>query len=257
MGKSSTLLIFCVVAVIIAGSTYGAVKFVTTVREQRAALDKAAQLLQKKDVSVTIIEGKRREEIAAIMGKAGICSVPDFLAASAGKEGQLFPDTYRFFPGTPASDVVATLIQNYRDRTSDLEPSTNDLILASIVEREALNNAQRPVIAGVYANRLRLGMRLEADPTVQYAKDSNAVASGTPVAQYKFWSPITQDDYHGVNSLYNTYANDGLPPAPIANPGRASIIAAMNPAKHNYLFFINKNGQLLLSKTLSEHQGKQ
>ena len=264
MSSKSAILIVGFLAIVgFSGGIYMVDKYVSTTRQDRAATDAAALLMQKKDVSVTIIEGKRREEIALLLDKAGICPATEFLRASTGKEGMLFPDTYRFFPHTPASDVVATLVQNYRDKTSDLEPSINDLILASIVEREAFNNDQRPVIAGVYSNRIKLGMRLEADPTVQYGRDSNLLGGdGTKNASgvltgFSFWSPITQDDYHGVTSLYNTYTNDGLPPTPIDNPGRASIVAAVSPSKHNYLYFINKGGKLLLSKTLAEHQSKQ
>jgi UPF0755 protein len=263
MSKGTVLIIGFVVVLGFSGGIYAVNKYVSTERQNRAAADAAALLMQKKDISVTIIEGKRREEIALLMDKAGICPAVEFMLASAGKEGTLFPDTYRFFPHTPARDVVATLMQNYKDKTSDLEPSTNDLILASIVEREAYNNEQRPIIAGVYSNRIKIGMRLEADPTVQYSRDSNALGSDgaknnkSISLSFSFWSPITQDDYHGVSSLYNTYTNDGLPPTPIDNPGRASIVAAVNPAKHNYLYFINKGGKLLLSKTLTEHQNKQ
>ena len=129
------------------------------------------------------------------------------------------------------------------------------MIVASIVERESENDADRATIAGVYLNRVAIGMALEADPTVQYAKD-NITLGTTPLSKMKFWQPITAEEYHSVASPYNTYLNL-LPPGPIANPGLASIIAAENPAKHDYLYFLyNSKKQLKLAKTLTEHENQ-
>jgi UPF0755 protein len=214
----------------------------------------------KPDISITIIEGKRREEIAVQLAKAGICSVEDFLNASKGYEGQLFPDTYRFFSDTSAVEVVNTMLSTYQKKVlSRIQPTQNELVLASIIEREAKNNADRPLISGVYTNRIHIGMALQSDPTVQYAKDSAAISSLTPaeLLDYKFWTPITQDDYRSYNSPYNTYISNTLPPEPIANPGLNSILAAHSPASHDYLFFLYKNDQLKLSHTLAEHQALQ
>jgi UPF0755 protein len=224
---------------------------------QRAAYFNEVSNQKKEDVKVTIVEGKRREEIATIMAKAGICSFEDFLVSSKGKEGMLFPDTYRFYPNTPAKEVVSALTENFTTKTTNLLPTESQIILASIVEREAKTDAERPVIAGVYMNRLTIGMKLDADPTVQYAKDSLALASSIDSQGYTFWKPITQLDYSGVISEYNTYLNTGLPPGAIANPGLKSIQAAQNPATHDYYYFLHRDGQILLSKTLSEHQNKQ
>lgn len=208
---------------------------------------------KREDVSVTIVEGKRREEIAASMESAGICTADAFLAASTSLEGKLFPDTYRFFPNTPASEVVATLTSTFAKRTRELAPTDEDIILASIVEREARNDTERATIAGVYANRLKLGMKLDADPTVQYARDT---IDAKQVRNFTYWGTITRADYKGVISTYNTYLNPGLPPGPIANPGVKSIQAAQNPAEHNFLYFAHRDGTLLLSKTLAEHESK-
>lgn len=216
----------------------------------------AVQSQKKQDIAVTIIEGKRREEIAAQLDKAGVTQYADFLSASAGKEGHLFPDTYRFFPNTPASTVVDTLISDYQTRVKDLQPSKDQLILASIVEREALNTADRAVIAGVYQNRLDQGMTLGSDPTVQYAKDTLSYQAGTDPKNFSFWKEITQADYQNVTSTFNTYLQTGLPPAPICNPGLESIEAAMNPTQHSYLYFIYKHDKLLLSRTLDEHNAQ-
>ncbi|MBU6389230.1 endolytic transglycosylase MltG [Patescibacteria group bacterium] len=212
----------------------------------------------RQDIQITIIEGKRREEIAVQLQKAGICSASDFLAYSTGYEGYLFPDTYRFFPNTSAADVVKEMYANYQKKIgSTLHPSRDQVILASIIEREAENDTDRPLIAGVFTNRLAIGQKLESDATVQYAKDSQEIAGLSPdkLSTFVFWQNIVPDDIK-LNSPFNTYGAAALPPAPIANPGRASILAAMNPAHHNDYYFLYKNGQLLLSKTLAEHESK-
>ena len=120
--------------------------------------------------------------------------------------------------------------------------------LASIVEREAGVEQERPTIAGVYFNRLNDGLALDADPTVQYAL-------GNTRDPETWWPQITQDDYQGVQSPYNTYLNLGLPPSPIANPALASIQAAIYPEKHGFYFFrasCNHDGTHRFAKTLDE-----
>jgi UPF0755 protein len=115
------------------------------------------------------------------------------------------------------------------------------LTVASIVEREAVVDSERAIIAGVFYNRLNKGMKLEADPTVQYALNE-----GPRRVHYR---DLT------IESPYNTYVHTGLPPTPINNPGRKSIIAALYPASHNYLYFVsNGKGGHVFSKTYEEHQ---
>jgi len=217
--------------------------------------DAAREAVKKSDISITIIEGKRREEIANQLETAGITTASDFLAASTDDEGYLFPDTYRFFPNTSAADVVTKMHNDFDQRVGQSQPTKDQLILASIVEREASNDAERPIIAAVYLNRLRIGMKLQSDPTVQYSKDTIDLAAGTLT---KFWQPITAADYTAVNSLFNTYQISALPPAPICNPGLASIQAAEKPASIDSadIYFYEKNGQLLLAKTLAEHDAQ-
>src|SRR5262249_54371280 len=114
--------------------------------------------------------------------------------------------------------------------------------LASIVEREARDHNESATIAGVYQNRLNIGMKLDADPTIQYAK-------GT-------WGELTLDDLK-LNSPYNTYLVAGLPPTPICSPGQAAIEGAANPADHQYLYFVAKNdgtGDHAFAKTLEEQE---
>jgi UPF0755 protein len=116
------------------------------------------------------------------------------------------------------------------------------LVVASIVEREAADDADRPQIAAVYENRLKQNMPMDADPTIQYALGS--------------WDPITASDYQSVQSPYNTYLHTGLPPGPISNPGLKSIQAAITPANTTYLYFFSAKGQLYLSNTYQEQLAK-
>jgi UPF0755 protein len=124
------------------------------------------------------------------------------------------------------------------------------ITLASIVEREAVVSEERPLIASVYLNRVAAGMKLEADPTVQYAM-------GYQAATNQWWNlNLTQDDYAAVDSPYNTYLYAGLPPGPIANPGLASILAVIYPANSPYLFFRAKcdgSGQHNFAVTYEQH----
>ena len=194
---------------------------------------------------ITIIEGWRREQIAQMLSENKIVEYDDFLSASEGKEGYLFPDTYRIAVNITAQEIVNKLIENFNNRTKDLSLKKDDLILASIVEREAKTNEERPKIAGVYLNRLNIGMKLDADPTVQYAKGN--------------WDALKLSDYKDVNSPYNTYLYKGLPPGPICNPGLASIKAVLEPEKNKYYYFLHsKDNQIFFSETLDEHnQNKQ
>jgi UPF0755 protein len=148
-------------------------------------------------------------------------------------EGYLFPDTYVFPDGTTARAAVRVMVDRFQrvwqpewnQRLQALAMSRHDVMaLASIVEKEARLPEERPVIAAVYVNRLRTGMLLQADPTVQYAL-------GKHVAR------VLYKDL-AIDSPYNTYRNKGLPPGPIASPGRPSILAALNPANVPYTYFV-------------------
>lgn len=148
-------------------------------------------------------------------------------------EGYLFPDTYTFPDGTTARAAVERMVRQFEQewepqwdqQLQQLKMNRNDVVtLASIIEREAKRAEERPVISAVYHNRLRLGMPLQADPTVQYA-----LGHHTERVLYKDLD---------VDSPYNTYRHPGLPPGPIASPGRASIVAALYPANVPYLYFV-------------------
>jgi UPF0755 protein len=164
-------------------------------------------------------------------------------------EGYVFPDTYAFPVGTTARQAVREMVIGFERRWKpewnarlvDLQINRNDLVtMASIVEREARLPEERPVIAAVYYNRLRKGMLLQADPTVQYAL-------GHHVGRV-LYKDLT------IASPYNTYINKGLPPGPIASPGAASLAAAANPANVPYLYFVaSKDGHHEFRQTLDEH----
>ncbi len=168
-------------------------------------------------------------------------------------EGLLFPDTYQVASNEDEAKVIARLIAQMEkvatEEGVDYAPfklnlsSYQVLTIASIIEKEAKTDADRPKIARVIYNRLAQGMNLEIDATVIYAMGGNV-------------DRLTFDDINNTNSPYNTYKNPGLPPGPIAMPGRASIKAAMNPADGPWLFYvvIDKDGNHAFAKTLREHE---
>ena len=224
--------------------------------------------------SVLVPEGRRVEEVAAIVEKAGLTDQQSFLdsllnhafytepflsqTGGAGFEGYLFPARYEFSRGATAGQIIDAMLQGFQTNVADkiqLEGQNLTLsevvTLASIVEREAATASERPIIASVFLNRLKAGIPLQADPTVQYAiaRDNDSVA------KYGWWKKaLTLDDLK-VDSPYNTYINAGLPPGPIANPGLDSIEAVIRPAQTNYLFFVAKNdGTHVFAETLQEHQ---
>ncbi len=198
-----------------------------------------------KQYSVTILEGWRISDIATEVAKKTKVTASQFLAAAPVDqyEGYLFPDTYTFTPETTAEQIVKIMHDNWIKKTTDIQLTPDQVKLASIVEREAKTDEDRAMVAGVYSNRLKIGMALQADPTVQYAKGS--------------WAPITLSDYQSTISAYNTYLHQGLPPTPISNPGLASLKAAKNPATHDYYFFFHtSDGKTYYSKTGEEHNAK-
>jgi UPF0755 protein len=164
-------------------------------------------------------------------------------------EGYVFPDTYAFPVGTTARQAVREMVYSFERRwkpewdssLTDLKINRNDLVtMASIVEKEARLPEERPVIAAVYYNRLRKGMLLQADPTVQYALGHHV-------------GRVLYKDL-AVASPYNTYVHKGLPPGPVASPGAASLSAAANPASVPYLYFVaSPDGHHEFRTTLEEH----
>ncbi len=232
-----------------------------------------AQWLQDPQAQLTtvrVLPGWRREEIAANLDAGSRLSGADFLIATAhavdydlpfavpaeaSLEGFLYPSTYTLGPNDSAEDLVRAMIAQFTQiMTPDLQAAFaaqgltpyQALILASIVQREAVLEEEMPLIASVYLNRLRAGMPLEADPTVQYAL-------GRPGQWWK--SPLDSADLQ-VDSPFNTYRHAGLPPAPIANPGLQALRAVAFPAESPYLFFraaCDGSGRHVFSKTYQEH----
>lgn len=201
------------------------------------------------DVWVTFPEGVRAEEVADILSK-NIGGVDDaFRQKLIANEGYLFPDTYLIPRDANADLIIRMMRNNFDKKTASLPVASNtsklgeDVIIASLIEREAKNAQDRPLVSSVIHNRLEAGMPLELDATVQYALGKT---------EGKWWKQVTSDDLK-INSSYNTYKNAGLPPTPICNPGLSSIKAAENPANTNYLFYVSdKNGNLHFATTLDQ-----
>jgi UPF0755 protein len=193
-------------------------------------------------------------EIASIL-KAKIPSYNDsWIAELQANEGYLFPDTY-LIPRDADINLILTLMKNnfqkkydtVRDTKTTVLTQAQTVILASIIEREAMFATDRPLVSSVFVNRLNIGMVLGSDPTVMYAL-------GYQTDTKQWWKKdLTVDDLL-INSPYNTRKNAGLPPGPISNPGLSSIEAALNPAKTDYLyFFADKQGHLHFATTLEGH----
>lgn len=198
------------------------------------------------EIWVTIPEGLRREEIAQkfadSLGKDDTF-VKEFLVNSAGEEGYLFPDTYLFPKTASASAVVGKMTRTFESKTLNLNLTKNDVILASLIERETKTKEERPIVAGIILNRLNAGWPLQIDASVQYA-----------VGDKNNWWPILTKDDLSINSPYNSYKFAGLPPTPIANAGLTSLQAAANPTQTDYWYYIHaSDGQIYYAKTLSEH----
>lgn len=219
---------------------------------------------------VVVPEGSDRFDIARILQERMGINPADFLeeTSSASRvrdldpdapslEGYLFPDTYLFARGVSAAAVANTMVARFRREMeskflSEIQSSNSSLheviTLASLVEKETPDPAERPVIAGVFERRLNKRMPLQCDPTVVYA-----LRLHQGLADLRS-EPITRSDLR-LDSPYNTYRRAGLPPGPICNPGRASILAALNPAPGDSLYFVsNSRGSHFFARTLQEHQ---
>ncbi|MDP4031112.1 MAG: endolytic transglycosylase MltG [Patescibacteria group bacterium] len=195
------------------------------------------------DFWITFPEGLRVEEYAARLAQKSDLDVQKFILAAKPSEGQLFPDTYLIPNTASAEDVVSLLTDTFSQKSPTIDKRM--LIIASMIEREAKHDQDRLLVSSVIHNRLQIGMAIQIDATVQYLL-------GKPGE----WWPkdLTRDDLK-INSPYNTYLNSGLPPAPIANPGLASLKAALNPAETDYLYYVSDSfGYNHYGVTLEEHQ---
>lgn len=215
-------------------------------------------------VALTIPEGANIFDIAARVEAAGLGAAPAFLAAeraetaliarfdphAATLEGYLFPSTYRFGRHAGAPEMLRTMVREFQTQAAALgfsEDVHQVVTLASLLERETPIEAERPMVASVFRNRLRRGMALDTDPTVIYAALLKGGYRGT----------IFQSDLQ-ADSPYNTYKHAGLPPGPICNPGLVSLKAALHPAQTNYLYFVaagaDPQGRSRFAATMEEHQ---
>jgi UPF0755 protein len=214
--------------------------------------------------SVTIPEGKNLFEIAQILEKDKIIeSAQEFIRLAKDPqfvrelgidgeraEGYLYPETYKFTPQSKAKDVIKAMVDVFKRRTEDLDFSKAPLnlnkhevvILASVVEKETGASFERPQIAGVFVNRLKKRMRLQSDPTTIYGI-------------YEQFNGNLRKRHLLEKTPYNTYKVPALPAGPISNPGLESIKAVLNPAQHQFLYFVSQNdGTHVFSKTYREHR---
>ncbi len=215
-------------------------------------------------IPLVIPEGYNMFDIADLAQQEGLVTRDEFLAAAADPapildlaptapnlEGFLFPATYEFPRHITAAEMVQAMVNKFREEWDTLPqpnsrfpvPVERVVTLASLVERETPLDAERPLVAGVFTNRLVRNMPLECDPTVAYALALAGRSTG----------PLDDADLH-FKSPYNTYQVVGLPPGPISNPGEASLRAALDPPPTDYLYFVaNTQGGHFFSKTLAEH----
>ncbi|OGZ38605.1 MAG: hypothetical protein A3E90_01480 [Candidatus Portnoybacteria bacterium RIFCSPHIGHO2_12_FULL_40_11] len=214
------------------------------------------------DISITIPEGFTLKQIdsrltqVGLIDKGGLLNFnqKEFLILNSqfsisNLEGFLFPDTYKFRKDNSLEEIIRKILNNFdkklsEDLRAEIQKQRKNIFeiitLASIVQNEALTNEEMPVIAGVFSNRLTIGLPLQSDATINYITGKN------------LRQPSIKDTE--VNSLYNTYLHKGLPPGPISNPGLDAIKAAIYPQKTDYFYFLHPlNGPTVFSKTLKEH----
>ncbi len=213
--------------------------------------------------TVTVPEGANIFDIAARVEQAGFGTRQQFLDAAVSQkdliadldprasslEGYLFPDTYRFSPALTPEQIAAAMVRRFRQVAAGLGLNQNVhqiITMASLVERETAVDQERPLVASVFANRLAANMPLRTDPSVIYGLELAGI-----------WRGVIHESDLTRNTPYNTYLHAGLPPGPVANPGIASLRAAMDPAKTTFLYFVaaglDPQGHSVFSSTLDEH----
>jgi UPF0755 protein len=218
-----------------------------------------------REIAVHFPDGSSTDIIAQRLAALAICPADSFYHFYHSREsvklfnvkadsliGYLLPGDYTFYERSQPSDIIDSMKQkffaffdkNKVELARNLGLSRYDVLkLASIVEGETKRSAEMPIIAGVYLNRLRIGMKLQADPTLQFAKGGH-------------WGRVDRQLLK-INSPYNTYKYAGLPPGPIDNPGKAAINATLFPVRHDYLYFVaDGSGGHSFSRSYSEHKKK-
>lgn len=223
----------------------------------------------RNEVEVTILEGTTLKDIDLILKDAGVfegnatllgysfekqSATRSYLVEARSLEGFLFPDTYRFKINSSADDVVERFLQTFDKKAWPLFEGSTDwytrLILASLLEREVPAFNDRQLVAGIFLKRITLGIPLQADATISFAKCGGALMNCPNLL-------VTKKDLT-FPSPYNTYQNLGWTPTPISNPGQAAIAAAMKPQKSSYLYYLSSSAtkETLFSRTLEEHNIK-
>jgi UPF0755 protein len=214
-------------------------------------------------VAVTIPEGYNIFDIAQTIAAAGLGDRDAFVAAERSQtglisdlspnasslEGFLFPDTYKFTRHSTTAQILTAMVHRFRQVSGQLNlagagrPVAETVTLASLVEKEVAQDSERPLVAGVFVNRLAHSIPLATDPSVIYAA----------LLEHRYRGTIYESDLH-ADSPYNTYRHTGLPPGPICNPGIAALKAAISPAHTDYLYFVaDAQGHSRFSSTLKEH----
>lgn len=225
------------------------------------------------DVSVVLQEGATLKDMDAILSREGVVPAGSleklqvksfvgkypFLAGEKSLEGFLFPDTYRFYKQSDPAEVIGKILDNFKGKalsiitnyqlpiTSGVSNPHQLLTIASLLEKEAPAFQDRQMIAGIIYRRLAIGIALQIDATLVYAKCNGAFITCAD-------SKVYRKDL-AFKSPYNTYLYNGLPPGPIGNPGLDAIKAALSPIKSDYLYYLSdpKTGKIIFSKTLEEH----
>lgn len=203
------------------------------------------------DSWVTIPEGYRNEQIAQTLEYELGINPTEFLLFATGIQGKLFPDTYLIPDKASSNQIINIMLTNYTTKTSKLRNLitasglTEDeiIILASIIERETLSDSEKPLVSGILQKRITNDWPLQVDATLQYIKGNS-----------NEWWPTPLPGDKEIASLYNTYLNLGLPPAPIANPGLASITAVLQPTPSEFWFYLHdQDGHIHYANTDQEH----
>lgn len=261
-----------IVLVLIAGAFFGGRKYMAY---RKAQQEKARRLAEaRKIVTVMIPEGYSIDMMAKRLEDQGVFKADEFIAAVKDTkqynnkfikdipskkgtkyklEGYLYPDTYKIYKSSKPEDLIQKMLDNFDKKYSALAKSYKGkhsmaeiMTIASMIEREASNMSERPMIAGVIENRLAAKMRLQIDPTVLYT-----TTNGFYNAKKVYYKDLK------VKTVYNTYVMKGLPAGPICNPSDTAIKAAMHPKKHDYLYYRtdgSKKGTHIFTKTFDEHK---
>jgi len=199
-------------------------------------------------LKITVPEGLNTKQVAELLKpRLKFLNEEEFVRIA--DEGRLFPDTYFFLPNAGAREVIRTMEGNFdkkmeeiKDKISESGENLNEiLIMASIIEEEALNQEDRKIVSGILWKRLEIEMPLQVDATFSYVNGKNTYE-------------LTHDDLR-IESPYNSYRNVGLPPTPISNPGLDAILAALEPTETNYFYFLaDRRGNTYYAETFEEHQ---